>query len=59
MDGVPYLIARVPLLNEVGLEIEGDPNLKASIRRAKEDTREGRAYSTEEAFRLLDEGVDR
>lgn len=59
VDGVPYLIARLPLLNEVGLEIEGDPDLKASIRRAKEDIREGRVYSTEEAFRLLDEGLDR
>ncbi len=27
VDGVPYLIARLPLLNEVGLEIEGDLNL--------------------------------
>ena len=59
VDGVPYLIARLPLWNEVGLEIEGDPDLKASIRRAKEDIRRGRVYSIEEAFRLLDEGLDR
>ena len=45
--------------NEVGLEIEGDPDLKASICHAKEDIREGRVYSTAEAFRLLDEGLDR
>ena len=59
VDGVPYLIARLPLLNDVGLEIEGDLNLKASIRRAKDDIREGRVYTTEEAFRLLEEGLDR
>ena len=59
VDGVPSLIARLPLLNDVSVEIEGDADLKASIRRAKEDIREGRVYSTEEAFRLLDEGVDR
>lgn len=59
VDGVPYLIARLPLLNEVGLEIEGGLDLKASIRRAKEDIREGRVYSTVEALRLLDEGLDR
>ena len=45
-------------LDEVGLEIEGDPDLKASIRRAKDDIHMGRVYSTEEAFRLLDEGLD-
>ena len=59
VDGVPYLIARLPLLNEVDLEIEGDPDLKASIRRAKKDIRMGRVYTTEEAVRLLDEGLDR
>lgn len=58
VDGVPYLIARLPLMNEVGLEIEGDPDLQASIRRAKEDIRMGRLYSSGEALRLLDEGRD-
>lgn len=57
VDGVPYLIARLPLLNEVGLEIEGNINLKASIRRAKDDIRQSRVYTTEEAFKLLDEGL--
>ena len=47
VNGVPYLIARLPLLDEVGLEIEGDPDLKASIRRAKEDIRTGRVYMSE------------
>lgn len=59
VDGVPYLIARLPLLNEVGWDIEEDPELKASIRRAKEDIRMGRVYTTEEAMQLLDEGLDR
>lgn len=59
VDGVPYLIARLPLLNDVGVEIEGDPDLKASIRRAKEDIRMGRVYTAEGALRLLDEGLDR
>lgn len=58
VSGVPYLIARLPILNEVGLDIEGDPDLKVSIRRAKEDIRAGRVYSTDEALRLLDEGLD-
>ena len=56
VDGAPYLVARLPLMNEVGLEIESDPELKASIERAKQDIKAGRVYSTEEAIEMLERG---
>lgn len=56
VDGTPYLVARLPLMNEVGLEIESDPELKASIERAKQDIKAGRVYSTEEAIEMLERG---
>ncbi len=56
VDGTPYLVARLPFLNEVGLEIEADPELKASIERAKQDIKAGRVYSTEEAIEMLERG---
>lgn len=56
VDGTPYLIARLPFLNEIGLEIESDLELKASIERAKQDIRAGRVYSTEEAIAWLERG---
>ena len=56
VDGTPYLITRLPFLNEIGLEIESDPELKASITRAKQDIQAGRVYSTEDALALLERG---
>lgn len=56
VNGTPYLIARLPFLNEVGLEIESDPALKASIERAKQDIKAGRVYSTEDAIEMLERG---
>lgn len=56
VDGTPYLVARLPIMNEVGLEIESDPELKASIQRAKEDIKAGRVYSTDEAIEMLERG---
>ncbi len=56
VDGTPYLIARLPFLNEVGLEIESDPELKASIERAKQDIKAGRVYSTADATEMLERG---
>ena len=41
VDGTPYLVA-LPITNEVGLEIEADPERKASIERAKQDIQPGR-----------------
>ncbi|WP_258110952.1 hypothetical protein [Alicyclobacillus sp. SP_1] len=56
VDGTPCLVARLPLMNEVGLEIESDRELKASIERAKQDIKAGRVYSTEEAIEMLERG---
>lgn len=56
VDGTPYLVARLPIINEVGLEIETAPELKASIDRAKQDIKAGRVYSTEEAIEMLESG---
>lgn len=56
VDGTPYLVARLPFMNEIGLEIESDPELKASIERAKQDIKAGRVYSTEEAIKMLERG---
>jgi len=56
VDGTPYLVARLPFMNEIGLEIESDPALKASIERAKQDIKAGRVYSTEEAIEMLERG---
>ncbi|KPV43978.1 hypothetical protein [Alicyclobacillus ferrooxydans] len=56
VDGTPYLVARLPFMNEVGLEIEVDAELKASIARAKQDIKAGRVYSTEEALEMLERG---
>ena len=57
VDGTPYLVARLPFLNEIGIDIEGDPGLKASIERAKQDIKAGRVYSTEEAIEMLERGA--
>lgn len=54
VDGTPYLVARLPLANEVELEIETDPNLKASIDRPKNDIEARRVYSTEDAVKMLE-----
>lgn len=43
-------------MNDIGLEIEADPELKASIGRAKQDIKAGRVYSTEEAIEMLERG---
>ena len=56
VDGTPYFVARLPIMNEVGLEIEADPELKGSIERAKQDIKAGRVYSTEEANKMLENG---
>ena len=56
VDGTPYLVARLPFLNEIGLDIEGDPGLKASIERAKQDIKAGQVFSTEEAIEMLERG---
>jgi hypothetical protein len=56
VDGTPYLVARLPFMHEIGSEIETDPELKASIERAKQDIRAGRVYSTEEAIEMLERG---
>ena len=54
VDGTPYLVARLPFMNEIGLEIGVDRELKASIERAKQDVKAGRVYSTEEAIEMLE-----
>lgn len=56
VDGIPYLVARLPFMNDIGLEIEADPELKASIGRAKQDIKSGRVYSTEDAIEMLERG---
>lgn len=56
VDGTPYLIARLPFLNDIGLEIESDPQLKASIERAKQDIKAGHVYSTEDAIQMIERG---
>nr|WP_274436662.1 hypothetical protein [Alicyclobacillus sp. ALC3] len=42
--------------HEIEQEIENDPELKASIDRAKQDIKAGRVYSTEEAIKMLEHG---
>lgn len=51
-----YLIARLPVLNEVQFDIESDPSLAAEIEEANRDIAEGRVFTTEEAIRMLERG---
>lgn len=51
-----YLIARLPILNEVQFDIESDPSLAAEIKEANKDIAEGRIYTTEEAIKMLERG---
>ena len=56
VDQNRYLIARLPILNEVQFDIESDPSLADEIEEANRDIAEGRVYTTEEAIRMLERG---
>ncbi len=56
VDQIRYLIARLPVLNEVQFDIESDPSLAAEIEDANRDIAEGRVYTTAEAIRMLERG---
>lgn len=56
IDQNRYLIARLPILNEVQFDIESDPSLADEIEEANKDIVERRVYTTEEAIRMLERG---
>lgn len=51
-----YLIARLPIVNDVQFDMETDPLLVSEIEEANRDIAEGRVYTTEEAARMLERG---
>ncbi|MBU9723835.1 MULTISPECIES: hypothetical protein [Bacillaceae] len=55
VEGNRYLIQQIEA-NEVEKEIESDPELREMIKRADEDIKRGRLYTTEEILDAIDRG---